>query len=81
MWPSCGTPGGLLAKRQSVPLTLVALPTATRSQACRFAFSMAMACDTATRHSRPRSSVIDRRRSEITEILRQYNVPMIEMHP
>jgi len=26
-------------------------------------------------------SVIDRRRGEITEILRQYNVPMIEMRP
>ena len=75
-----GPLAGYWAKRQSVPLTMVALPDSDAVSGMPFAFSMAMAVrhrDKALKATL--DSVIDRRRGEITEILRQYNVPMIEM--
>jgi mxaJ protein len=77
-----GPLAGYWAKRQSVPLTLVALPDSDAVSGMPFAFSMAMAVrhrDKALKATL--DSVIDRRRGEITEILRQYNVPMLEMRP
>jgi mono/diheme cytochrome c family protein len=75
-----GPLAGYWAKRQSVPLTLVALPDTDAVSGMPFAFSMAMAVrhrDKALKATL--DSVIDRRRDEITEILRQYNVPMITL--
>jgi len=77
-----GPLAGYWAKQQPVPLTLVALPDSDAVSGMPFAFSMAMAVrhrDKALKATL--DSVIDRRRGEITEILRQYNVPMIEMRP
>jgi mxaJ protein len=77
-----GPLAGYWAKRQSVPLTLVALPDSDAVSGMPFAFSMAMAVrhrDKALKATL--DSVIDRRRGEITEILRQFNVPMLEMRP
>ena len=79
MW---GPLAGYWVKRESVPLTMVALPDTDAVSGMRFAFDMAMA----VRHrdktlKATLDSVIDRRRGEITEILRQYNVPMLETHP
>ncbi len=77
-----GPLAGYWAKQQPVPLTMVALPDTDAVSGMPFAFSMAMAVrhrDKALKATL--DSVIDRRRGEITEILRQYNVPMIEMRP
>jgi len=77
-----GTLAGYWAKRQSVPLTLVALPDSDAVSGMPFAFSMAMAVrhrDKALKATL--DSVIDRRRSEITEICASTTCPMIEMHP
>ena len=77
-----GPLAGYWAKQQPVPLTLVALPDSDAVSGMPFAFSMAMAVrhrDKALKATL--DSVIDRRHGEITEILRQYNVPMIEMRP
>jgi len=79
--PSCGDLWrAYWAKQQPVPLTMVALPDSDAVSGMPFAFSMAMAVrhrDKALKATL--DSVIDRRHGEITEILRQYNVPMIEM--
>src|SRR5258708_105814 len=77
-----GPLAGYWAKQQPVPLTLGALPGSDAVSGMPFAFSMAMAVrhrDKALKATL--DSVIDRRHGEITEILRQYNVPMIEMRP
>jgi len=77
-----GPLAGYWAKQQPVPLTMVALPDSDAASGMPFAFSMAMAVrhrDKALKATL--DSVIDRRHGEITEILRQYNVPMIEMRP
>ena len=77
-----GPLAGYWAKQQPVPLTMVALPDSDAVSGMPFAFSMAMAVrhrDKALKATL--DSVIDRRHGEITEILRQYNVPMIEMRP
>ena len=79
MW---GPLAGYWVKRESVPLTMVALPDTDAVSGMRFAFDMAMAVrhrDKALKATL--DSVIDRRHGEITEILRQYNVPMLETHP
>ena len=79
MW---GPLAGYWVKRESVPLTMVALPDTDAVSGMRFAFDMAMAVrhrDKALKATL--DSVIDRRRGEITEILRQYNVPMLATHP
>src|SRR3989449_9320215 len=77
-----GPLAGYWVKRESVPLTMVALPDTDAVSGMRFAFDMAMAVrhrDKALKATL--DSVIDRRHGEITEILRQYNVPMLETHP
>src|SRR5947207_3109157 len=77
-----GPLAGYWVKRQPVPLTMVALPDSDAVSGMPFAFSMAMAVRHRDKELKARlDSVIDRRRAEITAILRQYNVPMIEMHP
>jgi len=79
MW---GPLAGYWVKRESVPLTMVALPDTDAVSGMRFAFDMAMAVrhrDKALKATL--DSVIDRRHGEITEILRQYHVPMLETHP
>src|SRR5437870_3702395 len=77
-----GPLAGYWVKREPVPLTMVALPDTDAVSGMRFAFDMAMA----VRHrdkalQATLDSVIDRRRPEITAILEQYSVPMIQMHP
>jgi mxaJ protein len=77
-----GPLAGYWVKRESVPLTMVALPDTDAVSGMRFAFDMAMAVrhrDKALKATL--DSVIDRRRGEITAILEQYSVPMIQMHP
>jgi mxaJ protein len=77
-----GPLAGYWVKRESVPLTMVALPDTDAVSGMRFAFDMAMAVrhrDKALKATL--DSVIDRRRGEITAILEQYGVPMIQMHP
>ena len=73
---------GYWAKRAAVPLTLVALPDSDPVSGMPFARSMAMGVrhrDKALKATL--DSVIDRRQADITRILQEYNVPMIEMHP
>jgi len=77
-----GPLAGYWVKRQVVPLTMVALPDTDAVSGMPFAFDMAMAVrhrDKALKATL--DSVVDRRRGEITAILEQYNVPMIEMRP
>src|SRR5437016_10971329 len=77
-----GPLAGYWVKRQSVPLTMVALPDTDALSGMPFAFDMAMAVrhrDKALKATL--DSVIDRRRAEITAILDEYSVPMIQMHP
>src|SRR6266576_3884644 len=77
-----GPLAGYWVKRQSVPLTMVALPDTDAVSGMPFAFDMAMAVrhrDKALKATL--DSVIDRRRAEITAILDEYSVPMIQMHP
>src|SRR5213595_1906808 len=77
-----GPLAGYWVKRQSVRLAMVALPDTDAVSGMLFAFDMAMAVrhrDKALKATL--DSVIDRRHGEITEILRQYNVPMLEPHP
>ncbi len=77
-----GPLAGYWVKRESVPLTMVALPDTDAVSGMRFAFDMAMAVrhrDKALKATL--DSVIDRRQPEITAILEQYGVPMIQMHP
>ena len=77
-----GPLAGYWVKRQSVPLTMVALPDTDAVSGMPFAFDMAMAVrhrDKALKATL--DSVIDRRRAEITAILDEYSVPMIQRHP
>src|SRR5437660_2711371 len=78
MW---GPLAGYWVKRESVPLTMVALPDTDAVSGMRFAFDMAMAVrhrDKALKATL--DSVIDRRRPEITAILEQYSVALIQLH-
>jgi len=73
---------GYWVKRAAVPLTMVALPDSDPVSGMPFARSMAMGVrhrDKALKATL--DSVIDRRQADITRILQEYNVPMIEMHP
>src|SRR5881296_1890918 len=77
-----GPLAGYWVKRQSVPLTMVALPDTDAVSGMPFAFAMAMAVRHRDKELKATlDSVIDRRRSDIIQILQQYNVPMIELHP
>ena len=73
---------GYWVKRAAVPLTMVALPDSDPVSGMPFARSMAMA----VRHRDKAllatlDSVIDRRHADIVAILKEFNVPMIEMRP
>ena len=73
---------GYWVKRAAVPLTMVALPDSDPVSGMPFARSMAMA----VRHRDKAllatlDSVIDRRHADIIAILKEFNVPMIEMRP
>jgi len=73
---------GYWVKRAAVPLTMVALPDSDPVSGMPFARSMAMGVrhrDKALKATL--DSVIDRRQADITRILQESNVPMIEMHP
>src|SRR2546423_3772944 len=77
-----GPLAGYWAKREAVPLTLTPLPDSDPPSGMPFAFSMAMAVrhrDKALKATL--DSVIDRRHADIVQILQDYNVPMIQMHP
>ena len=77
-----GPKAGYWVKRQSVPLTLVALPDSDVVSGLPFAFSMAMGVRHRDKELKAQlDSVIDRRRGDILGILRDYNVPMVEPHP
>src|SRR3989449_10558066 len=77
-----GPKAGYWVKRQSVPLTMVALPDSDAVSGLPFAFSMAMGVRHRDKELKAQlDSVIDRRRSDILGILRDYNVPMVEPHP
>src|SRR5207247_10839418 len=73
---------GYWMKSQSVPLIMVALTDTDAVSGMPYAFAMAMAVRHRDKELKATlDSVIDRRRSDIIQILQQYNVPMIEMHP
>jgi mxaJ protein len=77
-----GPKAGYWVKRAAVPLAMAALPDSDPVSGMPFAHSMAMAVrhrDKALKATL--DSVIDRRQADITRILQDYNVPMIEMHP
>src|SRR3989441_578779 len=77
-----GPLAGYWVKRQSVPLTMVALPDTDAVSGMPFAFAMAMAVRHRDKELKATlDSVIDRRRGEITAILEQYSVPMIQLRP
>lgn len=77
-----GPKAGYWVKQQSVPLTLVALPDSDAVSGMPFAFSMAMGVRHRDKALKAQlDSVIDRRRGEIVALLRQYNVPLLELHP
>ncbi len=77
-----GPKAGYWAKREPVPLTLVALPDSDPVSGMPFAFSMAMGVRHRDKELKARlDSVIDRRHGEILRVLEAYNVPMIELHP
>ena len=77
-----GPKAGYWAKREPVPLTLVALPDSDLVSGMWFASSVSMG----VRHRDKEllaqlDSVIDRKRGEIIAILEDYNVPMIGPPP
>ncbi len=75
-----GPLAGYWVKRQPVPLTMVALPDSDAVSGMPFAFSMAMAVRHRDKELKARlDSVIDRRKSEITAILREYSVPLLDL--
>jgi mxaJ protein len=77
-----GPKAGYWVKRQPVPLTMVALPDSDLVSGMPFAFSMAMGVRHRDRALRAQlDSVIDRRRGDLVAILKEYNVPLLELHP
>src|SRR5438270_12095175 len=75
-----GPLAGYWVKRAPVALTMVALPDSDPVSGMPFAFSMAMAVRHRDKALKARlDSVIDRRKSEITAILQEYSVPLLEL--
>lgn len=77
-----GPLAGYWVKRAGVPLTMVALPDSDAVSGMPFAFDMAMG----VRHRDKEllatlDSVIVRRRADITKVLEDYSVPMLQMRP
>ncbi len=77
-----GPKAGYWAKREPVPLTMVALPDSDVASGMPFAFNMAMGVRHRDKALKAQlDSVIDRRRGDIVAILHEYSVPMLELHP
>lgn len=77
-----GPLAGYWVKRAPVPLTMVALPDSDPVSGMPFAFDMAMAVRHRDKELKARlDSVIVRRRADITRILEDFSVPMMQMHP
>ena len=75
-----GPLAGYWVKRAPVALTMVALPDSDPVSGMPFAFSMAMAVRHRDKELKARlDSVIDRRKSEITAILQEYSVPLLDL--
>lgn len=75
-----GPLAGYWSKRASVPLTLVALPDSDPASGMIFGFDMAMGVRHADKALAAQlDSVIDKDRAEILGILRDYNVPLLEV--
>src|SRR5438270_9378436 len=75
-----GPLAGYWVKRSPTALAMVALPDSDPVSGMPFAFSMAMAVRHRDKELRARlDSVIDRRRSEITAILQEYSVPLLDL--
>ncbi len=72
-----GPLAGYYAKRQPVPLTLVALPDSDAASGMPFAFDIAMAVRRSNKAFGAQiDSLLERRHDEILAILLDYNVPM-----
>lgn len=77
-----GPLAGYWVKRAAVPLTMVALPDSDPVSGMPFAFDMAMAVRHRDKELLARlDSVIVRRRADITKVLEDYNVPMLQQRP
>jgi mxaJ protein len=77
-----GPLAGYWVKRESVPMTMVALPDTDAVSGMRFAFDMAMAVRHRDKELRAvLDSVIVRRHADILRVLQDYNVPTLELHP
>lgn len=77
-----GPKAGYWAKREPVPLTMVALPDSDPVSGVPFAFDIAMGVRHRDKALKAQlDSVIERTRGEIVGILQDYNVPMIDAHP
>jgi mxaJ protein len=75
-----GPLAGYWAKRAPVPLTLVALPDSDAVSGMIFGFDMAMGVRHADKaFAAQLDSVIDKDRAEILSILRDYNVPLLDV--
>jgi mxaJ protein len=75
-----GPLAGYWAKRASAPLTLVALPDSDPVSGMIFGFDMAMGVRHSDKALAARlDSVIDKDRAEILGILRDYNVPLLDV--
>ncbi len=77
-----GPLAGYFAKREPVPMTLVALPDSDAKSGMPFAFDVAMG----VRHSDKTfaaqiDSLLDRRRADIRNILASFNVPTTDAQP
>jgi len=77
-----GPLAGYWVKRAPAQLAMVALPDSDPVSGMPFAFDMAMAVRHRDKDLKARlDSVIVRRRADITRVLEDFNVPMIQMHP
>lgn len=77
-----GPKAGYWAKREPVPLTLVALPDSDPVSGMPFAFDIAMGVRHRDKALKAQlDSVIERKRGEIIGILQEYNVPMLGAPP
>ena len=77
-----GPLAGYFAKREPVPLTLVALPDSDPVSGMPFAFDISMGVRRSDKALAARlDSAITRRQAEITSVLREYDVPMLGTQP
>lgn len=77
-----GPMAGYFAKREPVPLTLVALPDSDPKSGMPFAFDITMAVRRSNKAFGAQiDSLLDRRRGDIRSILAEYDVPTIDGQP